>query len=163
MEILRPTHDLRRGRESEKSDGIGPFQIVRKPLRWKVTRSQNKTPRLLLANYDQRLQEIHTKMRKMPKARAHHPSTCEGPLVHFISVSLYAMVHGYRRTFTQFKTETLPFGPYGFLFEVGRTRILRKYQRRTSRELRMEEHYHQARGPLRNCNRQQISVHLYPI
>ena len=72
MKILQPTHDLRRGRESEKSDGRGPFRIVRKPLRWKVTRSQNKTPWLLLANYDQRLREIRTKMQK--KCQRHAPT-----------------------------------------------------------------------------------------
>ncbi|KAL0730415.1 hypothetical protein Bca4012_026508 [Brassica carinata] len=68
----------------------------------------------------------------MPKACTNDPSTCRSPLVHLVSVSIYAVVHGYRRTLEQLKAEMLPLGPHGFLLEVGRGRILRKYQRRTN-------------------------------
>ncbi|XP_048620045.1 uncharacterized protein LOC125590502 [Brassica napus] len=64
--------------------------------------------------------------------RANNPSTRGSPLVHLVSVSLHAMVHGYRRAITQLEAETLPPGPHGFLLKVGGGRFLRKYQRRTT-------------------------------
>ena len=134
MEILRSTHGLRRRRKTKKSNGGGSFRIMWEPLRQKISRRKNKTPWLLLANYDQRLREVRTEVRKMPKARADNPSTRGSPLVHLVSVSLHAMVHGYRRAITQLEAKTIPPGPHGFLLKVGRGRFLRKYQRRTSQD-----------------------------
>ena len=98
MEILRTTHDVPGRERSEKSDGRSTFGVLWQSFRRKITGSENQAPWILLANDDRRLQEVRTKMRKMPEACSNHPTTSQSSLLHHIALSLYALGHGYRRT-----------------------------------------------------------------
>ena len=148
MKISRSTHDMLGGREGPKRYGRGPLGILRKPLRRQVTRSQNQAPRLLLANDDWRLRKIRGEIREMPKARTFHPSTCRGSFLHHVPVSFHAVVNGYRRSSSQFETETFPPGPHRLFLKMGRGRIFCQHQRYPGLKLRMEKHYLQTQSPL---------------
>ena len=141
MVFLWSSHDMRRKGKGEKNHGGGPFWIMRKSFWRKISRGQNQTPRLLLANHGKRLREIRPEVREMPKACSNNPSTRGNPLFNLVPLSFHAMVHGHCRTYAPIKTKTLPPSPHGFLFQMGRSRILRKYQRHTSRELRLEAYH----------------------
>ena len=138
MEIFWTTHDLHKRKGSTKDNGRSPHWIMQKPFGRKIPRNQNQKPHTLLADDDQRLRELRANMRKMPEACSHYPSTSRGSLVDLGTISIHAIVDGHSWTHAQVKAKTILVSFDRFFLKIGRSRFLRKHQRRLSRKFHVE-------------------------
>ena len=112
--------------------------LVRKSFQGKSLSHQNKTPRILLADNDQRLRKVFKTMRKMSKARANNPSTSRALVINRLAVSIHAVVNGYNWTYASLEAEKVSSRLDQLFLQVDRGRILRQHKGHSNRELRVE-------------------------
>ena len=95
MAIIRTLNDMRGKRRGLQDHERNSRRLVRKSFRGRSLSHQNKTPRILLADNDQRLQKFFKAMQKMSKARTSNPSASRALVFNPLAISIHAVVNGY--------------------------------------------------------------------